>query len=607
MSITEAQRIPQEKEAVTSSDRFVTSLSIITFMLCLGQAVTPLFAAEPVEVIVEGVEGDMLKNVEAALAIPPGLIEDGEVNVQWLDRFARQAKEKVVAAVEPFGYYDSEVDISLESVDERHFRLMVRVNPGEPVRVTEARIEVSGPGREEKTLKDLASAFPLQKGDILRHDPYEEAKGALKSEALALGYLDADFPVHTIFITKAENAARIELVLETGQKYLFGEVSLVGTPEYPQQFLMRYLAFKPGEVFSYPKLAKTQLNYMNSDRFEEVHIIPEKERAEEMRLPVTVRLKPSPSKRLRFGIGYGTDTGPRLSIDYRNLNMFSRGHVLHADLNLSGRLQGIGAGYILPSLRDINSFTEIQMKLQRENVSEHESRLLSMEVNRTRAFGSGRLGVAYLKAQREHFTAGDETSDSFLILPGLRFSEHLYDSLVRPTRGHKYEIEVRGTHQILGSDTGFLQILADGRLLLPLPGNLSLKSRLKAAATLQNETSAKDLPLSLRFFAGGDRSVRGYGYQSLGPKDESGEVVGGKNLLEGSVELERIILKNWGVAAFYDVGNAFNSLSSIRLFQGAGIGSIYYTRIGPVSLYIARQIGVDDPRFRLHFTVGFEL
>jgi translocation and assembly module TamA len=116
-----------------------------------------------------------------------------------------------------------------------------------------------------------------------------------------------------------------------------------------------------------------------------------------------------------------------------------------------------------------------------------------------------------------------------------------------------------------------------------------------------------DLPPSLRFFAGGDLSVRGYAYQSLGAVDANGQVEGGKHLLEASVELERALFQDWGVSVFYDAGNAFNSFNEIHLAQSAGVGLHYYTPVGSMSLSLARQIGVDDPGFRIVFTVGFDL
>jgi translocation and assembly module TamA len=116
-----------------------------------------------------------------------------------------------------------------------------------------------------------------------------------------------------------------------------------------------------------------------------------------------------------------------------------------------------------------------------------------------------------------------------------------------------------------------------------------------------------DLPPFVRFFAGGDTSVRGYSYQSLGPRDANGNVVGGKDLIVGGVELQRALFESWGVSAFFDTGNAFDSFNDIRLFSGTGIGLHYYTRIGAINLYVARQIGVPSPGYHIHFTMGFEL
>jgi translocation and assembly module TamA len=153
---------------------------------------------------------------------------------------------------------------------------------------------------------------------------------------------------------------------------------------------------------------------------------------------------------------------------------------------------------------------------------------------------------------------------------------------------------------------GLLQIISQGSHILPLPWRLSLHSRVKAGVTLLSDPLS-DLPPSLRFFAGGDQSVRGYTYQSLGPVDANGQVEGGKHLFEGSVELERALSQDWGVSLFYDAGNAFNSFDKIHLAQSTGVGLHYYTPVGALNLSLARQVGVEDPGLRITFTVGFEL
>ena len=571
-----------------------------------AQVETPLEVKEPLQVIVTGVKGNELKNVQLALALPAGLVHEGKVDRLWLERFKNQIPERVRQALEPFGYYHVQTKVSLETVEEDIYILHVEIEQGNPVRVGPVKTSVQGPGAEEKVLKKLLKAFPLKEGDVLLHPKYEEAKGNLKTEALHLGYLDADFSVHRIRVFKAEYRAEIELMLETGPRYYFGEVRIEGAPEYPERFLRRYVVFKEGEAFSYPKMFQTQLNFTHSDRFQEVMVIPEKESAKDFMVPVQIKLSPSRPKRLRLGIGYGTDTGARITANYEDLNLNHWGHEFHAEANLSERLQNFVGRYVRPDISDLNSFTALKAGIEHERERTFESRSLSAELERTRSLGDGRLGSGYLQVRREDFEIGEQKGRSRLIMPGLRFNERHYDDLTRPRKGYRYGLELRGTDEFLGSDTGFLQFLFNGDLIFPLPFQFSLFTCAQGGFTLLNDP-LRDLPPSVRFFAGGDRSVRGYAYQSLGPRDASGKVVGGKHLLVGSIELERAIAKIWSLAVFYDVGNAFNNFGKIDPQHGVGVGIRLYTPVGPIRLDLARQVGVRDPDFRIHFTVGFGL
>jgi translocation and assembly module TamA len=564
-----------------------------------------LMAAEPVEVIVEGLEGEELKNVQAAVSLPPGLVQEDRVDRLWLDRFERQVPERVRGALEPFGYYNAEVKTSLEIPEEGLFRLHVKVETGEPVRVTSAKVEIRGPGAQEKRLKDLLKAFPLKEGAILRQDKYEGAKGALRARALDLGYLDADFSVHVIRVSQVKKKASIDLVLETGSQYRFGEVTFFGASIYPESFLRRYLGFQSGKVFSYSKISQTQLNLINSDRFQEVTVEAKKEESQDFRVPVRVTLTPSRPKRFRFGIGYETDIGAKLSARYQDVNFNRWGHELETELSLAQSLQGLVTCYVLPSRKDLDSYTSLRLGLQREDTKTYDSRSLFLEPGYVHGFGRGMLGSVYIQGRLEDFTIGEEDGRSRLLMPGLRFSRRQYNDLIRPTRGYRFALGTRGAAQIFGSDTNFLQMLLSGDAIIPLPFYFSLLTRIEGGTTLCN--SLEDLPPSVRFFAGGDRSVRGYAYQSLGPKDVFGDVTGGKHLLVGSIELEKAIAKIFGVAAFYDVGNAFNKFGHMDLQQGVGLGIRIYTPVGPIRLDLARQVGVKNPDFRIHFTVGFGL
>jgi len=599
-------RIRSIKSLLSSFMNSMVFFRIAFILVFLITGASHLTAAENVEVVIHGLEGEVLENVESALSVPEGMIREGRVNEPWLEYFRDGAEEKIRKAMEPYGYYNPVVNVIPEKSGGK-YSLVIRVSPGKPVRITERKVSITGPGAGEKSLTGLASDFPLRKGDILLHRKYEDGKGLLKAAAQDLGYLDADFQVSRILVSKEESSASIELIFETGPRYRFGQIRFEGSPEYSERFLRRHLTFRKGDVFSQSKLGETQLHLLNSRRFNSALMTPEKDEAEDLLVPVLITLKAAPPKRFRAGIGYSTDTGSRLSAKYTDLNVYGdRGHEFSGILTLSERLQGLGVGYIIPGSKDIDNLTAFRLNVQNEELDTYDNKLLSFEASRTRSFRKGRLGTVFAKVQHEESTIAPESVTSFFVMPGLRFSQLIYDDLVRPTKGFRFAIEMRGTSKYLISDMNLLQVLAQGNLLFPLPGRLSVFTRVQTAMSFQDEPLS-ELPASLRFFAGGDRSVRGYKYQSLGPEDKSGEVTGGKHLIEGSIEIERALSDDWGIAVFYDAGNAFNSLSDIKLYQGAGLGLRYNTVIGAIRLDVARQIGVENPKFRIHFSAGFQL
>ena len=578
----------------------------IALPLLWTAVVCPCSGAEPIQVLVEGVEGEALKNVRAALTLPSGLVQEGVVNRLLLDIFRRRTPEKVREALEPLGYFQAQARVETEKSAEGQEILRVTVVPGAPVKVSKVDIKLLGPGEKERALRDLAASFPLKVGDVLHQGKYERARDELRSKALDLGYLGAKYTNHVIRVHRGELRAEIELVLETGPQYRYGEVTFEGAPTYPRAFLERFLDFTSGELYTFEKTYQSQLNLINSDRFSSVSVEAKVEEARDFFVPVKIKLVPSPPKRLRPGVGYATDTGARFSLNYQELNAFHRGHEFNADLNIAERRQAISAIYAFPSPGHIENRTNLKSGLQQERLDAYDTLLFTVEAERARSFGMGRVGSVYLQFRQENFSEAGQEGKSSLFLPGLRFTQRQVDDILRPRKGFRYYLELRGSAEFLGAETKFAQALANADFLYPLPHGFSLIPRIQLGTTWQ-DNPVTDLPPTLRFYAGGDRSVRGYTYQSLGPKDAAGNVIGGKNLIVGSLEVEYALAKNWGVVVFYDVGNAFNSTGDLRLAQGAGVGLRYYTVAGPIRVDVARQINVDDPKFQLHVSLGFAL
>lgn len=571
--------------------------------LILGLA-APGFAADQLELQVHGLEGELLANVRAAVTPPVGLIRDGRLDRPWLERFRRQVPGLVRAALVPYGYFDPTVEVKIQESGGGKALLAVEVAAGKPVRVATVQLVLKGPGREEPQLRSMLATFPLQVGAVLRQEVYEAGKGALKSRAIDLGYLDATYVVHQLAVSRVDLRADIHLELETGPLYFFGPTLIHGDVDYPDAFLRRYLAFRRGERFAYPLLGQTQINLLDSDRFKDVLITPQRDLPTGQEVPIGIQLIPSERRRLRPGIGYGTDTGVRGSLRYQDVNLFHLGHELKVETGLSQVKKTLGADYLVPSPTALDNLTALHGSFDRENTDTYTSSKISVELERIHRLNSIALGSLFVRLQREDYQVGLSDSRSKMVIPGVRLTLRDLSDLIRPRSGYRLNLEVRGSHPALASDTELLQVLGDANLLLPLPWRLSLLGRSSWGWTLQSDPLA-EIPASLRFFAGGDQSVRGYSYRSLGPRDASGEVVGGKQLATGSLELERAIGSDWGVACFYDTGNAFNSLNDLQWAQAAGIGVRYYTLIGPLRFDLARRVGEETGAYRVHISVGF--
>ncbi|MCD4689805.1 MAG: hypothetical protein K8R55_10830 [Desulfuromonadaceae bacterium] len=341
---------------------------------------------------IEGVSGAELANMQAALAFPPGLVQNEIVDQRWLQRFVDQVPAMVNKALQPFGYYRSKIDTELQEIDSASSVLKVLIDRGPAIRLAQLQVDLTGSGAQYGKLKALLAEFPLQQGDVLHQGLYEEGKAALKRGTQALGYLDADYAVHEIRIDVDRDTADIELLLQTGPRYRFGEVTFSGADQYPEAFLRRYLSFDSGDVFSYARLGETQLNLLDADRFEEIRLIPDRTMGVSEQIPVEVALTPAPTKRLRPGIGYGTDTGARFSLQFDHLNVVERGHHLSLQLNLSQVRQSAVAAYTMPVTKNLHSANVLRVGYEREEVDSLDTEKLTVEVERMQDFGRGRKG-----------------------------------------------------------------------------------------------------------------------------------------------------------------------------------------------------------------------
>ncbi|MBN1957166.1 MAG: BamA/TamA family outer membrane protein [Desulfuromonadales bacterium] len=575
---------------------FFSTVSLFPLFLSIAFAGT-------LELRIESEPPEINKILESAVTLPETLKTAQPTNRRWLRHYQKQLPQVIGEILQPYGYFNSQVESELSRQQDQQL-LTIRVTPGLPVRISHLELKVSGPGAQISEIAELAKKFPLQTDDILRQDRYEQGKALLLKNVIDLGFHDADYTVHQVRVFQQENRAEITLHLQTGIRYRFGPTTFQGNSNYPERFLRRYLSYNEGETFSHTKLGRTQLNLVDADLFKTVKVEPDPDHTQGEYVPVNVEIQPAPRQSLRPGLGYGTDTGFRGSLRYRILNLFQRGHDLKGDLLLAEQQQSLITTYNIPDLRRIDSRTQLRIGFDREKNDSYLSRELFAEAEYQRAFNKDFLAGLFLRLTDEYSEIGEDETRAQLLLPGIRLQWHPVDR-VPYNLGVKGSLEVKGALADLLSETSLLQLSLQTSSRIPLTNKFSLLLRLKGGTTWHADT-LNELPASLRFFAGGDQSVRGYAYQSLGPKDESGQVIGGNHLLVGNFELEKEFTARWGGAIFYDIGNAFDSLTDYELAQGAGIGIRRYTPIGPIHLDIARQIGQSNPRWRVHLSVGVQ-
>lgn len=581
---------------------FLTAtLAGVVFLLCCGS-----LQAAGVRLELRGLKGAEKSNVKAALTLPAGIERDGQINRRWLDHFVEKIPAQTKAALEPFGYYQVSVLTDIETLNDGTVILQVAVDQGPPVLLEEVQVRFTGPGAERPPLVSMVKQFPLKQGDQLNHQAYEESKLALRVKSVDLGYLRTRYAKNLVEVDPERLTARIVIEIETGPLFYFGEIEIDGAESYPPEFLKRYLTFVPGEIFSYQKLNRTRVNYLKAHRFEEILLVPQIDQAEDQRVPIQVSLVASPSRRLRPGVGYGTNTGARLTLNYQSVNITQNAHELEVDLVLAQKSRVLETSYTIPLDGHKENAWIFSGGLQYDDIDIYTTDIAYLEAERAFGWGDDAVASVFLRYHHEDYSISTQDDIIHLVMPGLRYFQRHYDDPVNPTRGFQYRLELSGSHKNVLSDISMAQFSAAGTLMFKLSQANTLHMR-SEFGYIAHQGSIDEIPASMRYFVGGDSSVRGYAYKSRGPRDQYNDVIGGDGLLVGSLELEHAFTERYGGAVFYDLGSAFNAFDNMHFYRGAGFGVRIYTPVGPIKLDLARQLQEENPSWRFHLSVGFDI
>lgn len=577
---------------------FQHCLPLIVLLICLAGVSERVQAADP-EIETTGIEDSLADNVKAFLS----LYDESCDSPKWrVKKVFAQADQEIGKALRALGYYHPEITKKLEFTNAC-WRADFAIDAGPPVIISQLNIEVTGAAEQDAVFAKLLADSPLKQGDILNHGIYETVKQNLQSLALERGYLKGEFSKKTLRVNPKTNTATIELIYASGPRFYFGDIHVQQDILNPE-FVNRYITIKSDEYYSTKKLAQIYNDLSASAYFKTIELQPRLENAENQRVPVDLVLYPQKKHSYSAGIGFDTNYGPLFSAGYTNRRLNRRGHSFSFELDVSPVLSTAVGRYTIPLKNPVTDNFSVGLGYKHEEPDTFNSNQIKLSAQHQKVLQNGWQQIIFLDLIHESYHSGDTNNTSLLLIPGGRMQYTESNAQIRPTKGYHVDFSVAGSHQAIISDVSFLQISAGAKWITAAPGYGRFIARGDLGGTLVN--NFENLPVSYRYYAGGTQSIRGYGYKELGPMNDKNEVIGGRMLTVLSLEYEKFIGEKWGVAAFIDSGNAYNT-EDISLKTGVGLGVRWISPVGPVRIDFALPLNEADSSFQVHFAAGAQL
>jgi translocation and assembly module TamA len=628
----------------------------VCFALLLCLACAPALAVKVERVDVRGLDEAMTENVRVNLSLHDAVGKT--LSGRRMAYLVRAAEDETREALEPFGYYSPTITIQRSdrsapegvagarstSEDARYadpnrtVNVTITVAPGEPVTVRNSTVGIEGDAQDDRYLQEEIDAFLPQPGSVLDHRQYEASKARITRRLAERGYFDADFLAHRVEVTRATRAADIDLRWNSGDRYDMGAISFVQEPEQVvrPQLLDKLVYWNEGEYYHQGRLDRLRESLLRLDYFSGIDIEPRPDAAVAMddgtrRVPVTVTLTPAKRDIYTAGLSYGTDSGAgvRFGLERRYVNQ--RGHKALGQIDWAQFRKTATLQYRVPAFAWLDGWYTGSLQYADEQTDYIDTRRVELVGSRSGQFNRRLNLVASVHALRERWAydfEGDGTDSDApklyrtanYLYPALRAEYVDVDDRFAPRRGIGANLTVRGGSGRLddgddseSDDSDGNPLFAQAHLRASWFKGLGPNDRLIVRGELGHTftDAVNQLPPSLRFYAGGDRSIRGYNWREVGPQilDDDGDVafaLGAKNVVTASVEYERYFLGPWGGAVFVDTGDAFDS-GSPDPRTGVGIGVRWKSPVGPIRIDVARGLDDPDSPFTLHLNIGTDL
>ncbi len=578
---------------------------------------------------VHGVRGKLRANVLAYLSFER-YKSSPHLNDQTIERLENRVQSEVSGALEPYGYFQPTVHATVTRTGSSRWRVVLDIDPGPPVILHTVDVRVTGPGADDRLFTRITSRVPFHPGERLDEASYEQLKSELLQTAATYGYLDAHMTRHEVLVDPRRHRASIYLTFATGVRYRFGATH-IRQDALKNQLVRRYLRYRRGEPFDLTQVLRTQFVLDDTGYFSDLEVVPGTPDKTKHSVPVRIHAKPSRRNIYSIAAGYATDTGARGILSWQDRRVNQEGDRMSVDLEAAQLTKySLQSRYVIPIGDPATENLTFAASVEQRELAAVTARTMSFGVHLTRVTGrwqtewfldavhttgsvSGPICPAAVfqnGACVSPVTAIASVVDNMLV-PGVEITSLPSGYFGQPIFEHGVSVQLRGSHGALGSKAAFLQIRVQLERVFKLAPRWYLLLRDAFGATAVSHFNS--MPPVMRFFAGGEGSVRGFEYNSLsptqtffatgiypvtdkttksttdytcyvGPPPPSGapnpvscpmapQQAGGEDMISGTVEIDRDLPHNFGIAAFFDYGNAFNSFHTPHLLQyGAGIG-----------------------------------
>lgn len=588
------------------------SVLVIAIILLQACSLLPGSAAKKAAAVAEmtpriglelnGIEGAPAENIRSHVSLTS---KPCTIAKAYLNTLAVRAETEAQEALQAFGYYAPKIEVKIDRSGDCPLAT-ITVAKGDPVLVKDIDVQIRGQGDADTGFREQLDAIQLTVGEPLNHQHYTSAKQLIESVALERGYLEGIFLTRKIKVDPERRSAAVTLVFDSGPRYLIGDLRLNQIDDIlAEDLIRRFFEDASGEPYTSSRITNLHRALSSGTYFEQVDVRPRLSAPTGQTIPVDITVTPSARHKISYGIGVSTDEGMRGQAAYVNRRLNRQGHQLDVSANTSFIEQKFSASYRIPRRHPVDEWLTFQAGIRQRNVDSFDTTEMQLVASESKRRPWGWMETRFIELNREDFEVANTSDTAMFLAPGIGWRKQSANDDLYPTRGYSINLEVKGAAEAVLSDTNFLRSLLNVGAVYGLPFQSRAILRGSFGAMWVGEFS--ELPPSERFFAGGDRNIRGYDIDSIGPVDANNEVVGGTYLTVISAELEHYFTESWGLAAFVDTGNAFGGDGSSIGFQtGIGLGLRWRTPVGPIRVDIAHPLDDSSNDFRLHLRIGPE-